>query len=80
VTQHVLSYRDTQWAYFSCYRNLAVLGVPGGLLWLVLIWRDGSPWWALSFLAGVAVGELVLFRSMKALLGGYYAITKAVSS
>lgn len=79
VNEHVLGYRDAQWAYFSCYRNLAILAVPAAVLWTPLVWRHLSPGWALGMWCIVAAMECMLVKSMKVLLELYYSITKAVA-
>ena len=76
VSSHVLAYRDIQWAYASAYRNLAILSVPGGLLWC---WYVGNNYgWILGIavLLGVIFLEVVLLKSVAVLLKIYYGITK----
>jgi hypothetical protein len=76
VSSHVLGYRDTQWAYASAYRNLAILTVPGGLLWC---WCVGNNYgWILGItaLTGMIFIEVALLKSLSVLLRIYVAITK----
>ena len=68
VPKHVLGYRDTQWAYVSAYRNLAILAFPGGTLWC---WAIGSSFgwiWALVPLVGVIILEVALLKTIAVLL------------
>jgi hypothetical protein len=74
---HVLRYRDTQWAYYACYRNLFLLTPLNALLWgICLKSRIGLATAGLIFL-GVLIIEVGLFFSMRVLLGLYYEITRA---
>lgn len=38
VSAHVLAYREAQWTYYSCYRNLFILFVPGSIIWTIVVW------------------------------------------
>jgi len=79
VPAHVLGYRDTQWAYVSAYRNLAILALPGGILWC---WSIGSKYgciWALGPLVGMIILELVLLKTIAVLLKIYCGITKSTT-
>lgn len=77
VSSHVLGYRDTQWAYASAYRNLAILMIPGGLLW---VWCIGSSYgwkFAAGVLLCIIILELSLLKSIAILLKLYVFITKS---
>jgi len=80
VEEHVLRYRDHQWTYYSCYRNLFIMMVPSGICWVILFGRRFG-WcvaiWAL--VAGVLL-EIALFKSMLTLLRIYRLITKDIGS
>ena len=38
---HVLKYRDSQWAYYSCYRNLFILSALAIILFGVCLFKNG---------------------------------------
>lgn len=80
VQEHVLRYRDHQWTYYSCYRNLFVMLFPAGICWTILTWQRVGWAGGAAVLAGVAVLEAALFRSMIALLKLYRDITRAVGA
>ena len=77
ITPHVLNYRDTQWAYYSCYRNLFIIFIPGTFLWTIVLWN--SLHWYLGFLILIMfiILEFIFYFSMKVLLKIYYEITKS---
>jgi len=79
VPAHVLGYRDTQWAYVSAYRNVAILAAPGGLLWC---WSIGSKYgwiWAFVTLLGTLILEVALLKTIAVLLKIYFRITKSTT-
>lgn len=77
--EHLLEYRDTQWAYFSTYRNLALLMIPSAGLWA---WALGSHvGWVFSIVV-IAVAillEATFLKSARTLLSMYYSISKTYS-
>jgi len=77
VTPHVLQYRDTQWAYYSAYRNLLILGLIVGPLWIVSFAVDGRIREAVAVLVVAVVLEYSFWRTSKALLRIYNAIAAA---
>jgi hypothetical protein len=79
VQPHVLQYRDTQWAYYSMYRNLFLLLIPGGIFWSWTAWSHSGWIWGLAILAASALLELCFWRTMTALLQIYYTITKSAN-
>jgi hypothetical protein len=77
ASAHVLQYRDTQWAYYECYRNL-VLFIPCALLlWAPALWEVASRTQWLMLVVASFVLEVVLIYAMKSLLKLYYTITNA---
>ncbi len=76
VPEHVLKYRDVQWAYYSTYRNLLLLFVPGGVLATIAAWRGRGFWAAVGVLLLAVVVSAALWRSMVALLGIYFRLSK----
>ena len=72
--EHILKYRDTQWAYYSTYRNLFLLLFPGGILATLIIFQERGIWGLLVLAISVAFG-IAFFRSMKTLLKLYYNLT-----
>lgn len=79
VDSHVLSYRDTQWAYYSCYRNLFIIFFPGTVFWTISVWKTLGWHFGLPTLSIFIAFEWILYRSMKALLKIYYNIAKSLS-
>ena len=78
VSAHVLAYRETQWTYYSCYRNLFILFVLGGVLWTIVIWKTvGTRWGVIGALAFLGL-EASFFVTMRAIVDIYYKITKSV--
>jgi len=71
VSSHVLGYHDTQWAYISAYRNLAILTVPGGLLWCWFMGNNYSWVPAIAVLLGVFILEFAFLKSIAVLLRIY---------
>lgn len=76
VPSHVLSYRDTQWAYYSAYRNLFIIVIIGGLFWVWSVINNYGWWQAIFLFISLLFIEFALFRTMKALLKIYFQITK----
>ena len=74
--ESVIEYRDTQWAYFSAYRNLAIIGIPGGILWVLSIWCNYGVILGLIFFAIALISEYVLLRAARILITHYFNITK----
>ena len=75
VPSHVLAYRDMQWAYFSTYRNLAILTLFSGALWC---WCLGAHYGIIGFivvLVSMVILEIAFWKSMKVLLRTYYDLT-----
>jgi hypothetical protein len=78
VKEHVLKYRDTQWTFYSCYRNLFVLFIPGGFFWIWLICKVSQWYYGLILAIVVLFMEFFLFKTMKALVKLYNEITRSV--
>jgi hypothetical protein len=78
VNQHVLAYREAQWTYFSCYRNLFILFIPGSILWTLVIWKTVGPYWGISSGCIFILLEISFFITMKELVKIYFAITKSL--
>jgi hypothetical protein len=77
---HILRYRDIQWEYFSCYRNLFILTFPNAILWSIAAWRlYQSVWIVLIILAVSFLLAVVLFQAMGGLIRLYYGITSIYS-
>jgi hypothetical protein len=75
VPEHVLKYRDIQWAYYSTYRNLLILTVPLGLLSAFIAGRSVGWVAAVLVLAGDAILCYAFWKSMVALLGIYFRLS-----
>ena len=76
VPLHVLSYRDTQWAYYSAYRNLSIIVIVGGILWAWSIKNNYGWWYSIFLIVVLVLFEFALLKTMKALLVIYIKITK----
>jgi len=76
VPEHMLRYRDHQWTYYSAYRNLLLLLVPGAPLASIVAGRRGGVPAAIVVIVAAIVLAWVLWRSMVALLGIYFRLTK----
>jgi len=72
--EHVVTYRDHQWMYYSAYRNVLILLVPGSLLFSIVIYQFLGPRWALGVFVAIAGLMWTLWRSAKCLLGIYRKI------
>lgn len=80
VEEHVLDYRERQWRFFSCYRNVFLLAPLCGIAWGVLLWERHSWVWLVVILLATIALEVALFISMRGLLDLYYRITKYVGT
>ena len=78
VSAHVLAYREAQWTYYSCYRNLFILFVPGSILWTMVVWKRTGIVWGIVAVVMFFLLETALFVTMKMLVEIYYKITKSV--
>lgn len=76
VTTELSEFREQQWTYYSCFRNLSIVIIPAALLWFVLMIKNDNTSLAWVILISSALVEFFLIRSMKILLGLYYQITK----
>ncbi|WP_258097298.1 hypothetical protein [Marinoscillum pacificum] len=80
ISEHVLAYRDRQWAYYSCYRNLFLLFIPGTVAWSILIFNLCG-WLTMSvFIFMMLATEVSLWFSMIGLLRIYIRIGKEFES
>jgi len=77
VELHVLSYRDRQWAFYTCYRNIFIVFIPCSLLWTASLALSYGTIVALIALTLFILIEIGLILSMKVLLPLYYLITKS---
>jgi hypothetical protein len=80
VSQHVLAYRDAQWTYYSCYRNLFILFIPGSILWTTFVWMQVGRSFGMLTAIGFILLEAAFFITMKSLVGIYSKITKSFSA
>lgn len=78
VQEHILRYRDEQWTWYSCYRNLFLVFLPAGLFWVVSLGIRSHWGFAIALLVGLIVIEIALYRTMRVVLNIYAEITKAV--
>jgi hypothetical protein len=78
VKEHVLRYRDCQWAWYSCYRNLLIILFPTAILWIWDIVLRSSMLWGAVAAMGFGLLGLAFVSTMKTLLKIYSQITKGV--
>lgn len=74
ASRHVFGYWKEQWVYFSCYRNLLMCLVPGGLLWAYIAYKYWCWGGALFALAFILLLGRVLWLSLKDLKRIYCTI------
>jgi hypothetical protein len=71
----LVNYRDHQWVFYSAYRTLFLLFIPGIVILPSVVWKHVGPRWSLLS-ATVLIGlEVSLYISAKALLSLYYFLT-----
>jgi hypothetical protein len=80
AAQHVVKYRDTQWTYYSFYRNLFILFVPGSIGFGIVAARYYNNWLGVGAFVSVVLIEVCLFFSLRVLINLYYDILKNFSS
>jgi pimeloyl-ACP methyl ester carboxylesterase len=80
VPAHLLNYHDRQWTYYSAYRSLFILFIPGGISWIWMVWKKWGVHY--GFLVGIffVIIEFALYRTLIALLNLYYDITKSFNT
>ncbi len=76
--EHVLKYRDHQWAWYSCYRNLFILFLPSAILWTWVVVRSYTWCRGILVFSGFVVTEICLVITMKALVRIYFRIGRSV--
>lgn len=76
VPAHVLSYRDSQWAYYSTYRNLSIILIIPGFLWIWSILNNYGWYWAIAMILVFAFIEFALIKTIKVLLIIYLKISR----
>ena len=78
VPQHVFEYRNRQWAYYSCYRNLLLLTTPLLIITVYYTFKLHGIWIGLGSLAFILlVIQLPIFKTAKMLLKLYYSIEES---
>jgi hypothetical protein len=75
VPEHVITYRDVQWAYYSTYRNLFLLTIPTTILWSIVFCEINWIFSMVILLVGVLL-EFAFWRTMTALLNIYFELTR----
>lgn len=77
---HLFSYWKEQWTYFSCYRNLFMVMIPGLITWPLLVNKYlGCFAASVTFILSVIVA-VVLWLAMQTLLKLYHCIPSHYSS
>jgi hypothetical protein len=74
VPEHVLKYRDLQWTYYSTYRNVLLLLVPGLVVFPKLVYARLSSCWSAGAVLLILFLMWSLWRSARSLLELYYKI------
>jgi len=69
ASESTLAYRNRQWAYYSCYRNLFLLLIPYSVAIALIVSGDFMK----MLLLGVLFVEFFLFQCLKLLLKLYYS-------
>lgn len=76
VTPELSAYREEQWAYYSCYRNMSIVLVPLIIFWSFVVFEQGNFLLVVPLIVGGTLTELALIKSMKILLELVYKITR----
>jgi hypothetical protein len=79
ATEHIVNYRDHQWAFYSAYRSLFLLLVPGTMILSSVVWKHVSAPWGLLCVVLLVGLEVSLFFAARCLLRLYYSLTKQFS-
>jgi len=74
--EHVLRYREIQWAFYSAYRTVLLLLIPGTIVFSLEVWKYTNFWLGLTSTVLFVVLEASLFFSTRCLLDLYYSIPK----
>ncbi len=77
TSEHVLNYRDTQWAYYSLYRNVFLIVAAGAVSTLILVFNLWLWPQIIAFIVFIVVLEYGLFSVMQSLASLYHSITKS---
>jgi hypothetical protein len=77
--EYVVKYRENQWTFYSAYRIVFLLLIPGTIIFPSVVWKHTNLCLGLTSLA-LAIGlEVSLFFSARCLLKIYYSIPKHFS-
>jgi|ERR1039458_2385529 hypothetical protein len=76
--EYVVEYRDHQWAWYSCYRNLFILFVPNAILWTWVVVRSYSWCAGLLVFSAFVIAEISFVIAMKVLLRIYFQVGRSV--
>lgn len=80
VSSQVLSYRDTQWTYYSLYRNLFILFIFHAILWSICICIHYKIYQAIVLIVIIGFLEITLFKTMRGLSKLYIEITSSINN
>lgn len=75
AADHVVKYRSNQWTFYSAYRNLFLLLIPGAILGAIVISDDLCAIWVVAFVIAALLVEVSLFFTLRSLINLYYRIT-----
>jgi hypothetical protein len=74
VSEHVLKYREHQWAFYSAYRNVFLLLIPGAVLIPLAAASSIGTAWAIALGIALVGLEMCIFLSLRTLLNLYYRL------
>lgn len=77
ASAHLIGYRDTQWAYYSLYRNVFLIATVGGIIFLVGTWNLWNHWAKAWLVLAVLMADWILYRAMEVLANLYNEITRS---
>ncbi len=77
VPEHVFEYRNRQWAYYSCYRNLFLLTIPLLIIAVYYLFKIKGIWFGLLALIIIVGIQFFILKTMRMLLKLYYSIEES---
>jgi hypothetical protein len=79
ATEQVMRYRDQQWAFYSTYRALFLLLLPGWGVLSWLTWKHIGYGYALIVASSLILLEVGIYFAARCLLKLNYSLTKQFS-
>jgi hypothetical protein len=78
LDEHILTYRNNQWSYYTCYRNLLILLIPIEIFVFRILFCNHLNGWAWISILIFLVLEVSFVHSMRLLLKLYKGIAKTI--